>query len=236
MTPEARPFASLAMVLLVGLAVAGCFPREAGPRLGHFDEEAPAPGEPAPDFTLAAIDGDEVRLSGVLGEKPVVLQFGSHTCPVYRNRHRGMRRLWERYGDRVRFYVVYTREAHPMNDPSPYTGEEWDVWINKFAGVRLEDPDSYAERRDLAEESKRRLEIPLAMLVDDMENTAWRLYGSAPSPAFVIDRDGEVVLRQVWIRPAEIEAVLRRLLAEERGASDASEKRGREIGRGGFLG
>lgn len=31
-------------------------------------------GEPAPDFTLTAIDGSELRLSGLRG-KPVVLVF-----------------------------------------------------------------------------------------------------------------------------------------------------------------
>jgi cytochrome oxidase Cu insertion factor (SCO1/SenC/PrrC family) len=37
-----------------------------------------APGDPAPDFELPAVDGSRVRLSDLRG-KPVVLHFGSPT-------------------------------------------------------------------------------------------------------------------------------------------------------------
>ena len=38
------------------------------------DSETVPVGQPAPDFTLMSIDGDEVRLSGLRG-RPVVLVF-----------------------------------------------------------------------------------------------------------------------------------------------------------------
>ena len=40
----------------------------------------------------------------------------------------------------------------------------------------------------------------------------WRAYGAASSPGFVIDRNGRIVLRQVWIDPEEIDTVLDSLL------------------------
>ncbi len=36
--------------------------------------------ETAPDFTYTTIDGREIRLSGYIGEKPVVLDFWGTTC------------------------------------------------------------------------------------------------------------------------------------------------------------
>ena len=45
-----------------------------------YDANAPKPGDLAPDFELADIDGEHrVRLSDFRGRKPVALVFGSFT-------------------------------------------------------------------------------------------------------------------------------------------------------------
>lgn len=44
----------------------------------YFQYETPRAGEPAPDFTLATLDGGEVTLSALRGA-PVVMEFGSIT-------------------------------------------------------------------------------------------------------------------------------------------------------------
>jgi peroxiredoxin len=46
---------------------------------GPLDSRPPAKGEPAPDFTLAALDGQPVRLSDLKGT-PVVLNFWATWC------------------------------------------------------------------------------------------------------------------------------------------------------------
>jgi hypothetical protein len=46
----------------------------------HRQHEAPAVGEPAPDFELRDVHGGEpVRLSSFAGTRPVALVFGSFT-------------------------------------------------------------------------------------------------------------------------------------------------------------
>ncbi len=45
---------------------------------------------------------------------------------MFRYRRYGMERLVGELGDRVHFLVLYTREAHPLGSPSPYTAGEWD--------------------------------------------------------------------------------------------------------------
>lgn len=202
----------LALALASVAALSGCFPRSAGPRLAHFADQAPAVGRPAPDVSLEAPDGTRIRLSELWRERPVVLQLGSHTCPVFRYRRFGMEELWEEWHDRVHFVVVYTREAHPVEDPSPYAEGEWDLWINRLTGVRLSEPESYEARRARARFSHERLDLPIPFVVDGMDDAVWRLFGAAPSAAFVISPEGTVAAAQAWVRPAELDRVLAGLL------------------------
>ena len=72
-------------------------------------------GDAAPDFTLQDIEGKKtVRLSELRG-KPVVLIFGSCTCPPFVASTRQTAQLYERYKDRVHFFLIYIREAHPTD-------------------------------------------------------------------------------------------------------------------------
>ena len=102
------PFIFLFLSLL-----SACFPHKAGSRLGHFYDESPAKGELAPNFSLKNLDGEIVQLKDLVGSKPIVLQLGSHSCPVYRYRRFSMSKLYRQYADKAHFLLVYTLEAHP---------------------------------------------------------------------------------------------------------------------------
>ena len=190
----------------------GCFPKSPGTSLAHFPEAAPRVGDKAPAFSLRDVEGGEVVLSDLVGDKPIVVQLGSHSCPVYRYRRHSMDNLWEDYADSVHFLIVYTREAHPVGSPSPYREGEWDPMINKLTGVRVREPEDFEARLRVAGESKLELGLPVQMLVDGMEDGVWRDYGRAASPAFVIDREGRIALSQVWLEPKAIRHTLDRLL------------------------
>ena len=199
--------------ILVVLAVfSGCFPHEAGEKLSHFDSQAPAVGELAPRFTLRDLGGKLVKLEDMLGEQPIVLQLGSHSCPVYRLRRFGMAKLHQEYKDRVKFLLVYTLEAHPVGSKSPYADGEWLTSWNKITDVRIPQPDDITTRSSQASESHKTLNIAYPMVVDGMDNSVWKTYGAAASPAFVIDRSGRIVLKQPWVDPKEIRRVLNELL------------------------
>jgi hypothetical protein len=207
--------ACLALLLPFALGLVACFPRHAGPHLGHFFDVAPALGEPLPDLVLVDLDGGTVDLAELVAEGPVVLQLGSATCPVFRYRRHGIERLAEELGERVRLLVVYTREAHPMSSPNPVTGEVWDLWINRVTRVRLDDTTTTEERRQRAQETREKLGLVSVVLVDPEGNPGWEALGRAPSPAFVIDRQGRLAARQVWVDPQELGRILRELLEEE---------------------
>jgi hypothetical protein len=57
-------------ILLLAIVNCGCFPLKAGPRLAHFDQQAPVPGEFAPNFSLRNLQGQAVTLESFIGDQP----------------------------------------------------------------------------------------------------------------------------------------------------------------------
>ena len=206
-------------LLIVGAAAlsvlaGGCFPREAGPELAHFESQAPALGQPAPNFALKDVNGGKVSLDELIGPKPIVLQLGSHSCPVYRYHRNSIEALRKKYAGRVHFQIVYTIEAHPDGSKSPYAEGEWLTWWNRMTDVRVQQPRTTRQRMTTALMSRDTLALKYSVAVDGMDDKVWRAYGAASSPGFVIDRNGRIVLRQVWIDPQEIDKALESLLRQ----------------------
>ncbi|MEL7450712.1 MAG: deiodinase-like protein [Pseudomonadota bacterium] len=222
---HARLAVSFGLVAFASIGNSGCtllFPTEAGDDLAHFADQAPQTGDTVPDFELSTIDGGTVRLHNLLGREPIVLQVGSHSCPVYRYRSYEVHDLYEEFYDTVQFVILYTQEAHPAGSPSPYReGEEWLTNFNRFTGNKIPQPGSLEERIEQAAWSTERLSLTGTVAVDNMDNRTWEVFGSAPSPAYVIDSDGTVILRQPWVNPSEIRDTLRELLAPS-GADSAT--------------
>lgn len=195
--------------------LSGClFPTKPGKGLEHFNEQAPQLGDKAPNFVLHTLSGESIELDTLVGDKPIVLQLGSHTCPVYRYRRFGMKSLYERYQEQVHFLLIYTLEAHPVGSASPYSDKEWVSLWNRIPGVLVRQHANYQQRVEQALRSRTELAdfYRYPYLVDTIDNQIWRQYGSAASPAYVIDREGKIVLRQAWVNPREIERSLTGLL------------------------
>jgi hypothetical protein len=211
------------LIAITCLLLAGCahlFPVEAGEDLPDFAAQAPAPGQPAPDPLVHDLDGRAVALSALFGRRPVVLQLGSHTCPVYRYRRFDMAGLQEEFAGQVDFVVLYTQEAHPAGSAGPYRDGEWLTWINRVTDTRLDQPASLDARRARAAWSARTLRRQDRIVVDAMDNHGWRSFGAAPSAAFVVDREGRIVLTQPWVEPQGLRRALRRLLSASNAVPD----------------
>jgi len=101
-----------------------------------------------------------------------------------------------------------------VGSPSPYRDEEWLTIHNWVTNTRVTQPASMDERMSRAEWSRQELDRDDLMLVDGMDNRSWSNYGAAPSAAFVINRDGRIVLAQPWVEPEGIREALDRLLAD----------------------
>lgn len=205
-----KPFILTTVIFLSGCSM--LFPREPGDELAHFSTQAPAIGDLLPDVAVVDSSGETVQLRSIVGDKPLLIRVGSHSCPVYRYRRFDMADLHEKYAGQVAFVTLYTLEAHPEGSISPYRDYEWNPWINKLTGVRVDQPDSLATRLQRATWSATELENPDRILTDTMTDAAWKSLGGAPSPAFVVDRAGRIVARQVWLDPGALDPILMNLV------------------------
>lgn len=144
----------------------------------YFRKDDPRPGERVPNFDLPVVGGGGFRSGDLAAKGPVLLVFGSSTCPMTDNAAPGLNRLHRQYGDRVRFVMVNVREAHPGKDmPQPATLES-----KVRHGERLRDLHAF--------------EFEVA--VDDADGTLHRSLGPKPNSAYLIGRDGTILFRAHW--------------------------------------
>ena len=175
-------------------------------------QPGPALGAPAPDFTLKTVDGkQEVTLSKQIGPKPVVLIFGNFTCGPFRSQAGNVEKLCRRYKDRATFLMVYVREAHPTDG--------WRMESNDRVEVSLPQPQSDAERVQVAQTCSRRLELSLPMLVDTINDVVGARYSGMPSRLYLLDHRGRIAYKSgrgpFGFKPAELEHSLILLLQDE---------------------
>ncbi len=154
--------------------------------LARWLADGPRTGEISPEFELTDLDGTTVRLSELRG-RPVVIEFGSYSCPIFSDRVPAMERLAKGHPE-VSFLVIAIREAHP--------------------GELLRQHKTSAEKRSAARKLAIEEGIGRRVLVDDLEGTVHRAYGGAWNPVYVLDGDGKVSFRRAWNHPEEVAAAL----------------------------
>ncbi len=98
------------------------------------------------------------------------------------------------YGDRVRFFDVFLRQAHPGELRGPYR--------------------SYEEKLEGAREYRRQEALPWPVLVDDLAGTVHRAYsGEMADPVFLIDSEGLVSFYGMWTHAPTLKKAIDGLLA-----------------------
>ncbi len=163
----------------------------------------PGRGEAAPPFELTGVNGETVTLASLRG-KPVVIEFGSYTCPVFRRQVEPLRTLQARFGDKVHWVLVYTKEAHPVDGNV--------AGINRREGIEVPQHVSFEKRLEAAQLCREKMNLKATVLVDGIENKVTEAYGGHPNRGFVIDADGKVVSRQNWINADRTREALEGLL------------------------
>jgi tetratricopeptide (TPR) repeat protein len=179
--------------------------------------QASSPGpkvaEIAPDFVLPRVgQSGSVSLRDFRGKSPVVLIFGSYSCPNFRDSAAALKSLQQRYGARLPFFLVYIREAHSTAD--------WQSTRNARQDSSLARAVNMDEKQDHAAACSRKLHLPFPAVVDGMDNAVESAYAAWPSRAFVVGADGRILystrLTELDFEPAEMEAVLHKLVPTER--------------------
>lgn len=181
----------------------------------------PGPGldQPAPDFTLKTLDGQQVvTLSDVVGDKPVVLVFGNFTCSPFRSQAGNVEQVYRRYRDRAEFLFIYVREAHPIDG--------WRASGNDRVDITIAQPKNYEDRVRVAQTCQQHLDLDLPFLVDTIDDAVGAKYSGMPSRLYLIDRAGKVAYKSgrgpFGFKPAELEQSLLLLLAEQPPAAAAA--------------
>jgi hypothetical protein len=161
-------------------------------------------GHSAPDFVLPDVQtGQLVRLSDSLGRRPVVLLFGSFSCPRLYGELSKIRQLHEECGDAVDFRFVYSKEA-------PHINPEFDEFCQC-------NPDSAARGRVRAGLECYHIDFPCVMANEEIEWT----YHPYPARLIVFDRtgtavfDSEPALTAAGLQLAEATRRLKECLAED---------------------
>ena len=156
---------------------------------------------------MTTLDGKPLVLSDYK-RKPVVLVFGSFTCPTFRALAPRLEELRNAYRRKIGFIVCYTREAHALG--------EWEVQRNRDENIRIDQPADLAGRTRLATMTRTGLKLDGDWGVDAMTDATTTAYDAMPDGAVVIDAEGKIALVQHWADPHAIDRVLKELTSERR--------------------
>ncbi len=83
------------------------------------------------------------------------------------------------YGDDVQFLFVYCREAHAADSARP-TGKD------------VEQPVSTEERREVAAQFLKDMELEIPAVLDSIDDTASKGYAALPDRMYLVSKDGKI--------------------------------------------
>ena len=95
--------------------------------------------------------------------------------------------IYDHYTDRVAFFIVYIREAHPEDG--------WVLADNRREEIALADPTSLDERAAAADACVVRLRTRIPVLLDGVDDAVALAYGGWPDRLYLIGRDGRVAFQ-----------------------------------------
>ena len=184
------------VVLLISVRPAG---GEAPNGRDRFELQGVQVGQALADVTVYDLKGTPHHLSELWANRPILLVTASLTCPIARRQLPAFEQIAATFGANVSPIVLYTLEAHPKGDPSPYAdGREWVVPENEQEGILCRQPRTLEERLQRARELKALSGLTVPMFVDGMDDSAWRMLGGGPNMAFLIRSGGTVEAKQGW--------------------------------------
>ena len=148
-------------------------------------------GDRFKDVELHTLTGEKAFLSEYLRDKPLILETGSMTCPMYAQSVPPMRKLMEKYPE-LDHVLLYVREAHPGELQPQHT--------------------NLSDKINAARKTKKRYQDGRIILVDDVAGSAHKYYGSMPNSIYVIDTDGTILFRSVWNNADDMDGILAALV------------------------
>jgi peroxiredoxin len=144
----------------------------------RFAAKAAAPGDSFPSFELVATNGDRLVNNDVFGDKPVLCIFGSMTCPMTASSAHSVQELYDKFGDRVEFIMLYVREAHP--------------------GENFTQAETMGEKLESARALKEFYGIQFTVAADTVGGDLHRALDPKPNAAYLMNSEGVILFRSLW--------------------------------------
>lgn len=144
----------------------------------RFGEEAAGPGDSFPSFELVTISGNRLVNGDVFSDRPVLVIFGSMTCPMTASAAPSVQQLYDEFGDRVKFIMLYVREAHP--------------------GEHFTQSETMDEKLEYARALKKIYDIQWTVAADNINGDLHRALDPKPNAAFLMSGEGTVLFRSLW--------------------------------------
>jgi thiol-disulfide isomerase/thioredoxin len=144
----------------------------------RFHKNTVGPGDALPLFELVTTGGDSLVNSDVFGDKPVLFIFGSMTCPNTASAAPSVQSLYEKFCDRVRFIMVYVREAHP--------------------GEYISQAETMEEKLEHARALKKFYDIRWTVAADNIDGDLHRALDPKPNSAVLMNSAGTILFRSLW--------------------------------------
>jgi hypothetical protein len=118
--------------------------------------------------------------------------------------------MYDQYKDRVEFFMVYIREAHPTDGRQS--------GANTREKILVKQPKTYGERLDVAKTMCSALAISIPTLIDGVDNKVGSDYAGMPDRLYLVGRNGKIVYQGArgpfGFRPSELEAAIQKELGE----------------------
>lgn len=166
-------------------------------------------------LTLHQLDGEKTNLSALWNEKPTLFVLGSLSCPAARDNDAYLNRIASTFGERINVILLYTREAHPIDQPSPYSEDGDEVWLterNRFEKILVDEPSTIEARIKRAKDYQKKVGCTSRILVDGLGNEVWQVLGAGPNTATLVTADGVVRDYQGWFDPPKMAGRIRAYL------------------------
>ena len=144
----------------------------------RFRKNAARPGDLFPPFELVTTSGNRLDNPKVFRDKPVLLIFGSMTCPMTASAAPSVQELYDEFGDRVEFIMLYVREAHP--------------------GENYSQAESMEEKLEHSRALKDFYGIEWTVAADKLGGDLHRALDPKPNSAFLMNQDGIIIFRSLW--------------------------------------
>ena len=116
--------------------------------------------------------------------------------------------MYETYKDRVKFVLVYVREAHPIGDRQAPP--------NVAEGILLETAKTFEEKESHATMCVRKLDIHFTTVINNMDNKVESDYTALPDRLYLVDKNGRIAFKSKpgphGFFPEELEAAIRKEL------------------------